>query len=69
MICSLCFSENEITTHLSIYLTGSEGVELCPICRLDLTDHLRRLRSMANRTKKETYLNAKKLRFDEEVIK
>ena len=43
MKCSICGYGNEFTKleHLPIYLRGSEGVEICPECKLSLTEHLR----------------------------
>lgn len=60
MICSICFSTVEQTKHFSIYIAGSEGVELCSICLLDLTEHLRQLKGIACRAKLETYKRIKK---------
>ncbi len=60
MICCICFSEVERTEHLSIYINGSEGADLCHACKLDLTDHLRRIRNVAARAKKSFMLSMKK---------
>ena len=58
--CSICFSEVGETRHLPIYITGSEGVELCTNCKIDLTEHLRQLRNVALRSKLQAFKSIKK---------
>ena len=58
--CSICFSEVGETCHLPIYITGSEGIELCTNCKMDLTEHLQQLRNVALRTKLQTFKSLKK---------
>jgi hypothetical protein len=51
--CSICEREEKELKHLPIYVTGSEGVDVCHACDMSLTEHVRGLVSMASRAKME----------------
>lgn len=53
MICDICGQNcDEEYTRLSLYVKGSEGIIICLECRIELTEHVKHLRSMINRNKK-----------------
>ncbi len=47
-MCTLCGSKTDETTHLSLYVCGSEGVEICLPCRMLLTDIARSIKNTAS---------------------
>jgi len=51
MKCSICERENPELEHLPIYLKGSEGIEICPFCKMSLTEYLKGISSACSRTK------------------
>ena len=61
--CRVCGAETktEDITHLKIYVTGSEGVDVCLICRMTLTEVLRGMMAANLRGRKQGYLAAKEV--------
>jgi len=61
-MCSVCLKNetNEPLTHLSIYITGSEGIDVCLDCRLSITEFVRQLRKIASSVKIRTVKEQKK---------
>jgi len=57
--CDLCFQECKEPTHLSLYLSGSEGTMVCLNCRMALTEFARQLRLVASVARKQGYLTGK----------
>ena len=51
MICDICTQNCDEYTHLALYVNGSEGITVCLECRIALTDHVKHLKSIANRTR------------------
>ena len=53
--CTLCRTdmEKDEGTHLSLYVSGSEGVFICLSCRQTLTDCARGIRSASSRAHKK----------------
>ena len=61
--CRVCGTETKAKdlTHLKIYVTGSEGVDVCLICRMTLTEVLRGMMAANLRGRKQGYLAAKEV--------
>ena len=49
MKCSICLTEADETKHLPIYITGSEGIEICHDCEMALVEHIRSMRAIVIR--------------------
>lgn len=49
--CRMCFNDSEELHHFDFYVTGSEGIWICPDCRLEVTEYIR--------SKRNKNLNAK----------
>ena len=58
-ICSVCLCVADKVKELDLYITGSEGMAVCHDCEMNLVNHLRALRNMATRAKKEFYATGK----------
>ena len=54
MTCTLCDCEVNETTHLSLYVIGSEGIEVCLHCRIILTKVASGIRETASKVKMNT---------------
>ena len=54
MTCTLCGCEVNETTHLSLYVIGSEGIEVCLHCRTILTKVARGIMETAGMVKMNT---------------
>lgn len=63
MSCRICDNTEE-TRHLNLYVSGSEGVELCHPCEMSLVQHVRDMMNMAGRAK----LSMVRKRREEEAI-
>ena len=63
MSCRICDNTAE-TRHLNLYVSGSEGVELCHPCEMSLVQHVRDMMNMAGRAK----LSMVRKRREEEAI-
>jgi hypothetical protein len=50
MKCSLCRAETNETTHLNLYVNGSEGIEVCLECRLSLTQHAKTIKHVSSKS-------------------
>lgn len=48
--CRICGRNGE-TRHLPIYVTGSEGVDVCQACEIDIVNFIRSMMSTSARTK------------------
>jgi len=61
--CRVCNSETEPEniTHLRIYVSGSEGVDVCLTCRQTLTEVLRGMMRANLAGRKQGYLAAKQV--------
>lgn len=61
--CDVCKNTTvpEDLTHLQIYVTGSEGVTVCMICRQTLTEVLRGMMKSNISGRKQGYLAAKQV--------
>jgi len=47
--CDICGDDKvTLTTHLSLYVNGSEGIEVCLKCRIMLTELVRNIQSIKN---------------------
>ena len=53
MRCSICQTnvEQDQLKHLSLYVNGSEGVEVCPSCDLTIRDYIIGLQRVATRSR------------------
>jgi hypothetical protein len=49
--CRICHIDNEELEHFSIYVTGSEGVHMCFMCKMSVTEYVRMLQSVSARAK------------------
>ena len=47
--CSLCGIDSGETTHLSLYVRGSEGIHVCLDCRIALTEHASQMLKLRTR--------------------
>lgn len=43
MKCTICKTESEKLTHLELNITGSEGIDVCPLCRMNLAEYAEQL--------------------------
>lgn len=57
--CSICGSIDEVR-HLNLYVSGSEGVELCQACYMGLVEYVRNARAAAGRAVMVTIKSVKK---------
>lgn len=58
--CTLCGCNVEETTHLSLYVIGSEGIETCLPCRIILTNLAKGIMESAGRVKMNAFKTMKK---------
>ncbi len=54
MECTLCSNEEEETTHLTLYVIGSEGINVCIHCRIILSNVAEGIMESATRVKMQT---------------
>ncbi len=58
-VCSICLThkwlESELK-HLDIYISGSEGIMVCPDCNIVITNTVSSMRSIACRAKNQTLI-------------
>ena len=59
MYCRICGREAGVVRHLPIYAFGSEGVDVCHECEMQLVDYIRQMTLFAGRVRKHAYLQAK----------
>lgn len=59
--CMVCHTEGPVR-HLPLYVCGSEGLDICTSCRIDLTDHVRSMMRVAAVSRKEGYKACKAVR-------
>ena len=59
MQCTLCGNEEE-TTHLSLYVIGSEGIEACLHCRIIITNVAKGIMENSTRVKMQTIKKMKR---------
>ena len=57
--CHLCGTESEELKHLPLYVSGSEGISACLICRLVLTEVASGLKHAAGVARIQGWKNAK----------
>jgi len=57
--CSICGCKTHETTHLSLYVFGSEGINVCLTCRIALTKLAQGLSEVASKARKDGYLKQK----------
>ena len=43
--CQCCFDDSGELNHFSFYVFGSEGIWICPKCRLEITNFIRNKRA------------------------
>ena len=53
--CRICNQSSDELTHLSLYVFGSEGIDVCLNCRIAITEFVRQLCSVVSIAKKESY--------------
>jgi len=53
--CTICGQDCKEPTHLSIYVSGSEGVDACLNCRMAITEYIRQLKNIAWVARKQGY--------------
>ena len=51
MCCTICQRKGP-TRYLPLYITGSEGLDVCPDCEIDLVHHVRALMYLAGVARK-----------------
>lgn len=56
--CRVCSNEADLR-HLNLYVTGSEGLEICHECEMRLVEFVRALKSVAARAILHAYRLAK----------
>jgi hypothetical protein len=59
--CSICGWDSEELTHLTLYVNGSEGIEVCLECRIALTEYARGMTSACFRGMKAGFRLRKKI--------
>ena len=52
--CTLCSCESEDLTHLTLYVIGSEGINVCLPCRIFLSNCAKGIMESAGRVKSQT---------------
>lgn len=62
--CSICGAEGE-TRHISIYVSGSEGINPCLSCELSIVSFVTSMRSTATRARLAYIKRAKELKNKE----
>ncbi len=60
MICRICFIETKLK-HLPLYVSGSEGIDICHNCEMVLVEYLRSLIRIAERARKAGYMESRRL--------
>ncbi len=58
MYCIVCHDETE-TKHFSLYVNGSEGIELCHSCQIAVCEFIRRMQSACNKAFKQGLTNGR----------
>lgn len=68
--CRVCGTptEEENLTHLKIYISGSEGVDVCLTCRQTLTEVLRGMMRTAISGRKQGYIACKQVASAKAVV-
>jgi len=59
MSCTICDSEKE-TRHYSLYVNGSEGVNLCQVCQISVCKYIRDMQNLYFKGKRDTYKQMRK---------
>ena len=59
MKCTLCDSEEEELTHLTLYVIGSEGINVCLHCRIMLSTFAESIMKNMTRIKMQIMKDAK----------
>jgi len=54
--CSICGEQKEGIEHFKIYVNGSEGLNLCPACKMDVTEYCRNKRRENSKRKLREYI-------------
>lgn len=49
--CMICLADSEPVRHINLYVIGSEGLDVCHHCEMQLVEHVRGLRSLASHVK------------------
>jgi hypothetical protein len=57
--CFICKTEQEIR-NIDLYVIGSEGLNLCHPCEMNLIEHIRSLAGQATEKKKQDFLAKRK---------
>lgn len=60
MICFICHAEEEKLKHFSLYVMGSEGIDLCHLCEINVINFITILRESAGKTRIEQVKKNKK---------
>lgn len=60
-LCSICQSANE-TRHLPIYISGSEGIEICHDCEMGIVEYLRNIIRTCYKSRMQLAKDLKKIR-------
>lgn len=60
MICSFCDLDTATTRHIDLYVNGSEGLNLCPACELELVQAARDILRRRLRERRDEYLKEKR---------
>lgn len=66
--CHICDKKEEELTHLFIYITGSEGIDVCLECRMHITTFLRSMICTRAMGYKDGYNEGKKQRGKENLV-
>jgi len=66
--CTICASVEDVR-HLPLYVIGSEGLQVCHTCEMDLVTHVRSLMHLAAVSRKTGYKACKEIREAKEAQK
>ncbi len=66
--CQICGAEEEIK-FLPLYVSGSEGIDICHDCEMHIVEYLRSLIRLAFKSRKIGYANCRKIKEAKEVNK
>lgn len=53
--CMICREDNVEVRHIPLYVIGSEGLEVCHSCEMEIVEHIRSLMYETSRRKLQEY--------------
>jgi len=59
--CSMCYQQDVMVRYINLYITGSEGIELCHPCEMVVVEFIRSFTSRCLHVRRDAYIRVKKM--------